>query len=60
MSQNTETEDLQKDLQRFMELHSITSIEVVMKMPTAELLKMDGFGYRMLNYLLNLKHNKLN
>ena len=55
MSQNSETEDLQKDLELFMKLHQITSIEVVLQMEPAELLKMDGFGYRLLNYVLSLK-----
>jgi hypothetical protein len=56
MSQNTETEDLQKDLELFMNLHQITSIEVVLHMEPAELLKMDGFGYRLMNYLFSLKN----
>jgi len=55
MSQDTEIEDLQKDLERFMELHDIATVEAVLEMQPAKLLKMDGFGYRLLNYLLNLK-----
>ena len=56
MSQDTEIKDLQKDLQLFMELHEITSVEDVLQMQAAELLKMDGFGYRLLNYLMSLKN----
>jgi len=59
MSQNTEIEDLQKDLKRFMELHEIATVEAVSDIPAAELLKMDGFGYRLLNYVISLKQKKL-
>lgn len=58
MRQDTEIEDLQKDLERFMELHNIAAVEVVLEMPAAELLKMDGFGYRLLNYLNTIKSSK--
>lgn len=58
MSRDTEIEDLQKDLERFMELHTIASIEVVLQRPAAELLKMDGFGYRLLNYLFGLEKQR--
>lgn len=50
-----EEKDLQADLARFMQWHKIDSIQDVMAMEPAELLKMDGFGYRLLNYLIDLK-----
>lgn len=55
MRQDIEIEDLQKDLERFMEFHEIASVEAVLQIPAAELLKMDGFGYRLLNYVISLK-----
>lgn len=58
MNQDTEIEDLQKDLELFMKLHAITSVEIVLQMPASELLKMDGFGYRLLNYLGTIKFSK--
>jgi len=43
--------EVQDELQRFMELHGFTDIEQIKKLPVEELLKMDGFGWRILNKL---------
>ena len=55
MSQDTETKDLEIDLKRFMELHDIPSVEDILQLNASDLLKMDGFGYRLLNYITGLK-----
>lgn len=39
---------LQNELKRFMKLHRLKSLKEVKKIPVPELLKMEGFGYRLL------------
>jgi len=41
-----------------MELHNFESINDVLKVEPSILLKMDGFGYRLLNHLFNLNNTK--
>ncbi len=48
MDQLKEKTDLQNELKRFMKLHKLKTLTAVREMPTAELLKMEGFGYRVL------------
>lgn len=52
MDQESNHIEIEKDLERFLALHQLT-LDEVKAMPQAELLKMDGFGYRLLNYLFN-------
>ncbi len=40
--------ETQKEFKRFMKLHKLSSLKAVRQIPTAELLKMEGFGYRQL------------
>lgn len=50
--------DLQNDLKRFMKLHKLKSLSAVKKIPVPELLKMPGFGYRLLlEIVLNKNSN---
>lgn len=44
--------EVEDELQRFMELHNFTDIEQIKKLPIEELLKMDGFGWRVLKEIL--------
>ncbi len=48
MEQHNAKTDLQNDLKRFMRLHNLSSLTELKKIPVAELLKMPGFGYRLL------------
>lgn len=59
MSQDEEQKDLQADLERFMALHGIVTLQEVIAITPAQLLKMDGFGYRLLNYLIGMS-DKIN
>lgn len=43
--------EVQDELKRFMALHGFTDIEQIKKLPVEELLKMDGFGWRILNFV---------
>ena len=49
MSHDTEIKDLQEDMKRFMTYHQISSINEVLQMKPVDLLRMEGFGYRLLN-----------
>lgn len=40
--------DISPELERFMQLHGFTRIEDVLKIPAEDLLKMDGFGMRLM------------
>ncbi len=48
MDQDTVKQDLQNDLKRFMKLHKLKTLSAVKEIPVGELLKMPGFGYRIL------------
>ena len=50
--------EIEDELERFMQLHKLKNIKDVLKIAPAELLKMDGFGYRLLNYCFNKQENK--
>ena len=53
MSQQIPKIEVEDELERFMVLHGFENIEAIKKFSVEELLKMDGFGYRLLNYLFN-------
>lgn len=53
MSQQTPKIEVMDELNRFMILHHFKNIEEVKKRPFEELLKMDGFGWRILYFLSN-------
>lgn len=54
MDQAKTSKDLQNDLKRFMKLHKLKSLNAVKKIPLPDLLKMEGFGYRLLlEFVLN-------
>lgn len=55
MSQENPKIEIEDELERFMASHQFENIEAVKKIPAEELLKMDGIGYRLLNYLFNSK-----
>ena len=57
MSRENNNIEIEHDLERFLALHQLT-LDEVKAMPPAELLKMDGFGYRLLNYLFNPNNTK--
>jgi hypothetical protein len=58
MDTNTQKIEVQDEMERFMQLHKFNSIQEVVKTPVEILLKMDGFGYRMLKYyILDKKQN---
>ncbi|MBI2722471.1 MAG: hypothetical protein HYX39_09875 [Bacteroidetes bacterium] len=59
MSPEEEQKDLQADLERFMALHGIITLQEVIAIAPAQLLKMEGFGYRILNYLIGMR-DKIN
>lgn len=48
MNKDKVNTDLQNDIKRFMSLHQLSSLRAIRKLPVAELLQMEGFGYRML------------
>ena len=48
MSQEQPKIEVEDELERFMALHQFKTIEEVKKLPVEELLKMDGFGWRLL------------
>ena len=50
MSQKNNHIEIEDELKRFMELQNI---EDVLKIEPSKLLKMDGFGYRLLNHLFS-------
>ena len=52
MDTNTPKIELQDEMERFMQLHKFNSLEEVVKTPIEILLKMDGFGYRMLKHYI--------
>lgn len=43
------------ELQQFMILHKIASIELLLQIEDEVLLKMDGFGWRMMREVLELR-----
>lgn len=55
MSQEPTKIEVEDELERFMALHGFSTIDEIKKLATEELLKMDGFGFRLLNYLFNSK-----
>lgn len=46
------------ELQQFMDLHKIASISALLLIKDETLLKMDGFGWRMLKEVLKLRQSK--
>lgn len=50
MSQGSPKIEVEDEMERFMQLHGFKNIEEVKKLPVEKLLKMDGFGMRMLNH----------
>jgi len=58
MHQENNHIEIEDELKRFMELHNFESINDVLKVEPSILLKMDGFGYRLLNHLFNLNNTK--
>ncbi|MEO6301600.1 MAG: hypothetical protein ABIP51_00380 [Bacteroidia bacterium] len=46
MSQQNPQIEIEDELQRFMMLHGFNSVEEIKKIQVEELLKMDGFGWR--------------
>lgn len=55
MSREQTKIEVEDELERFMASHQFTTIDEIKKLPVEELLKMDGLGYRLLNYLFNSK-----
>lgn len=53
MSQENNHIEIEDELKRFMQLHNFQNIEDVLKIEPSKLLKMDGFGYRLLNHLFS-------
>lgn len=58
MSQESNKIEIEDQLKQFMRLHRLEYIEDVLNIAPADLLKMDGFGYRLLNYLFNKNTTK--
>lgn len=48
MSQEQTHIEVENELQRFMQLHGYKSLEEILKVPIEQLLKMEGFGFRIL------------
>jgi len=44
--------EFENELQQFIKLHQLRNLDEVCKIPVDKLLKMDGFGYRLLHFLL--------
>lgn len=58
MNQENNHIEIEDELKRFMQLHNFENINDVLKVEPSKLLKMDGFGYRLLNHLFNTNNTK--
>ena len=46
---------LSQELERFMQLHSIMSLDNLLAISNEDLLEMDGFGWKMMKEVLTLR-----